>query len=97
MVQAIDASFLHSTSTDEHPMHMKCPEHNLPSKIIWCRFKVAAYENSTPEPHNHLIPRDLAKYVHPVYIGLSNRELLVGCTLDATQNQNDSFNNVIRL
>ena len=23
MVQAIDASFLHSKSTDEHPIHMK--------------------------------------------------------------------------
>ena len=52
MVQAIGASFLHSMSTDEHLMHMKCPEHNTPDKISWCRFKVAAYENSTPEPHD---------------------------------------------
>ena len=47
MVQAIDASFLHSMSTDEHPMCMNCPEHNPPDKI-----KVAAYESSTPEAHN---------------------------------------------
>ena len=60
MVQAIDASFLHSMSKDEHPMHMKCPEHNPRDKISWCRFKVAAYEKSTPEPHKPLIPRDLA-------------------------------------
>ena len=65
MVQAIDASFLHSMSTEELPMHMKCFDHNLSDKISWCRFKVAAYENSTPEPHNPLIPRDLAKYVRP--------------------------------
>ena len=97
MVQAIDASFLHSMSTDEHPMHMKCPEHNPPDKISWCRFKVAAYENSTPEPHNPLLPRDLAKYVRPVYQRLANRDLLERCTLGATQNQNESFNNVIWL
>ena len=30
MVQAIDASFLHSKSSNEHPMHMKCLEHNPP-------------------------------------------------------------------
>ena len=52
MVQAIEATFLHSMSTDEHPMHMKCPEHSPPDKISWCRVKVAAYENSAPEPHN---------------------------------------------
>ena len=59
----IEASFLHSMSTDEHPMHMEWPEHNPPDKISWCRFKVAAYENSTPEPHNPYIPRDLAMFV----------------------------------
>ena len=77
---------------------MKCPEHNPPDKISWCRFKVAAYENSTPESHNsYNIPRDLAKYVHPVYMRLANRELLERCTLGATQNQNESLNNVIWL
>ena len=30
MVQAIDVTFLHSMSTDEHLIHMKCPEHNPP-------------------------------------------------------------------
>ena len=68
---------------------MKCPEHNPPGKISWCRLKVAAFEKSTPEPHKPLIPRDLAKYVCPVYMRLANRELLERCTLGATQNQND--------
>ena len=30
MVQAINASFLHSLSTDEYPMHMECPKHPPP-------------------------------------------------------------------
>ena len=84
--QAIDASFLHCLSTDEHPMNIKCSEHHPPDKISWCRLKVAVYEKSTPEPHNPLIPSDLAKYGRPVYMRLANRELLERCTLGATQN-----------
>ena len=84
-------------SRDEHPMYMKCPEHNPHDKISWCRFKVAAYENSTPEPHNPVISRDLTNYICPIYMWLANRELLERCTLGATQNQNESFNNVIWL
>ena len=74
-----------------------CPEHNSPDKIICCRFKVAAYEKSTPEPHNPYIPHHLAKYVRPVYMWLANLELLEGYTLGATQIHNESFNNVIWL
>ena len=36
-------------------------------------------------------------YVHPVFMRLANLELLERCTLGATQNQNESFNNVIWL
>ena len=39
----------------------------------------------------------MAKYVLPVYMRLANRDHLERCTLDATQNQNESFNNVISL
>lgn len=97
MVRAIDACFLHSVSTDEHPYHMKCPEHNPPNKISWCKFKVAAYEKAPMPTHKPLIPRDLAKYVRPVYQRLANRDLLERCTLGTTQNQNESFNNLIWL
>ena len=97
MVKAIDALFLHSMSTDEHLMYMKCPEHNPLDKTSWCRFKVVAYKNSTPEPHNPVISRELANYIRPIYTRLANQELLERCTLGATQNQNESFNNVIWL
>ena len=97
MVQAIDASFLHSTSTDSHPLHMKCPEHKPPDKISWCKFKVAEHEKAPMPAHKPLIPRDLAKYIRPVYQRLANRDLLQRCTLGATQNQNESFNNLIWL
>ena len=43
------------------------------------------------------MPRDLAKCVGPVYMWLANQELLERCTPGTTQNQNESFNNVIWL
>ena len=45
MVQAIDS---HIPCLQMNSRCMKCPEHNHPNKISWCRFIVAAYENSTP-------------------------------------------------
>ena len=76
-------------STDEHTMHVKSPEHNTPDKTSWCRIKVAAYGNAIPEPHNPLIPGDLAKYVRPVYMRLANWEPLERCTLGATLKQDE--------
>ncbi len=79
-------------STDEHPLHVKCPEHNPPENPSWCKFKIATFEKKPAPEHT---PRDLAKYVRPVYRRLANRDLLERCTLGATQNQNESFNNLI--
>ena len=81
MVKAIDASFLHSISTDDHPCHVKCPEHKPPDQISWCKFRIAEFEGKPKPKHKPLIPRDL----------------LERCTLGATQNQNESFNNLIWL
>ena len=97
MVKAIDASFLHSISTDDHPCHVKCPEHKPPDQISWCKFRIAEFEGKPKPKHKPLIPRDLDKYVRPVYQRLANRDLLERCTLGATQNQNESFNNLIWL
>ena len=40
MVQATDASLLHSLSTDEHPVHIKCPEHKSLVKKACADFKL---------------------------------------------------------
>ena len=40
MVQAIDASFLHSISTDEHPVHMKCTEYKSLIKLAGADLKL---------------------------------------------------------
>ena len=38
---------------------------------------------------------DLGPYIKPVFTELSKLELLEKCVLGATQNQNESFNNIV--
>ena len=45
--------------------------------------------------HTPKIPLDLAEYVKPVFTRLSDHALLEKCLLGATQNQNESFNNLV--
>ena len=40
MVQATDASLLHSLSTGEHPVHIKCPEHKSLVKLAGADLKL---------------------------------------------------------
>ena len=40
IVQAIDDSFLHSISSDERPMHMKCPKHKPLIKLAGADLKL---------------------------------------------------------
>ena len=48
MVKAIVASFLHSISTDSHPLHIKCPEHKPPDHNSWCKYRIAEFETIDP-------------------------------------------------
>ena len=41
------------------------------------------------------IPPDLAEYVKPVFTRLSDKSLLEKCLLGVTQNQNESFNDLV--
>ena len=93
MITAIDASFLHSMSTVSYSVHNKCPKHNPPPP----KFKVAEYNREPMPKHKNppLIPPDLVKYARPIYQRLVHSDLLERCTLGATQNQNESFNNIL--
>ena len=91
MIKDINATFFHCMSTDEEPMHEFCPT----GETSWCKFQRAKAKNEVIPKHNPKIPRDLAKYIRPVFIRLSKRELLDRCTLGGTQNQNESFNKTV--
>ena len=52
-------------------------------------------EGKPSPPHTPIIPEDLGEYVEPVFTALSRTDLLERCGSGETQNQNESFNNII--
>ena len=91
MEQAIWAVYHHSVSTDLEPQHEYCPTGDQP----WCKYQRAISLSEQPPHHTPKIPVDLAEYVKPIFTHLSHRTLLEKCLLGATQNQNESFNNLV--
>ncbi|XP_024946630.1 uncharacterized protein LOC112495203 [Cephus cinctus] len=93
MRNAIWATYYHYYSSDENPEYEKCPI----EPESWCSWHRAAAANalSTFEHEYQLLPQDVAETVHPIYIDLSNEKLLERCVGDFTQNNNDSYNQLI--
>ena len=97
MVNSCWAVFYHTISTDSVPQHDHCPK----GPLSWCFHNRAVALNEKPRDHKpdldpkRLIPLRLAKYVKPIFERLCRRSLLEKCVLSATQNQNESFNNVV--
>ena len=85
--------FYHSVSTDERPQHHCCPE----GADSWCKYQRAlALNQGETLPHIPKIPADFEKYLKPIFEHLCKEELLQKCLLGATQNRNESFNNLVR-
>ena len=97
MVEACQAVFYHTISTDRDPQHEHCPK----GPDSWCQYQraIATFQelphHRDPTDRTRLIPLRLAKYVEPIFIRLSKRSLLERCVLGATQNQNESFHHVV--
>ena len=87
MHKAIWAVFFHNSATDEVHDHSYCPS----GKDSWCKYSSASAKN-LPPPR---IPVDLAPFLKPVFEDLSKPQLLEKCIDGATQNQNESFNNIL--
>ena len=91
MFKAIWAVFHHSISDDDQHDHQFCPS----GSDSWCKFNRALAENEETPKHTPKLPKDLGPFIKPVFTELSKRELLKRCVLGATQNQNESFNNIV--
>ena len=91
MFRAIWAVFHHSISDDEQHDHQFCPT----GSDSRCKFNRALADNVKPPKHTPKLPKDLGPFINPVFTALSKRELLEKCVLGATQNQNESFNNIV--
>ena len=91
MFRVIWAVFHHSISDDEQHDHQFCPT----GSDSWCKFNHALTDNVELPKHTPKLPKDLCPFIKPVFTAFSKRELLEKCVLGASQNQNESFNNIV--
>ncbi|XP_063986122.1 uncharacterized protein LOC135167084 isoform X2 [Diachasmimorpha longicaudata] len=93
MRDAIWATYYHYSSTDKNPQHQNCPE----APATWCTWQQASASNNLSSfKHNYTpLPDDVLTAMKPIYEDLSKDELLERCVGGFTQNNNESFNQLI--
>lgn len=73
------------------PLSLHCPE----GADSWCKYQRALALNQDTPPHTPKIPTDFVLHVKQVFQDLCSEKLLQKCLLGATQNRNESFNNLV--
>ena len=100
MINDIQAIFHHCSSTDQNPQHSFCPK----GDYTWCKFNKYKHEKNKnpntdmPVPEHRekpIIPPFYAEYFKECFDKVCRRELLDRRKRGATQNNNESFHNVI--
>ena len=79
-----------TASTDEDPKHQFCSV----GEESWCKYQHAIALSQDIPPANNRTPPDLVQFIRPVFEELTDRTFR-WCILGATQNQNESCNNLI--
>lgn len=90
MRQAVWATYLHRSSTDDNPQHFACPD----GPQSWCNYR-KSQATGDPYHHKNSIPLAVMEVIKPIYRDLGHPDLLRKCLHGCTQNQNESFNNLI--
>ena len=93
MNTAIWATYFHYSSTDANPQHHKCPK----GESSWCEWQKAnATGDLSTFKHSYTaLPDNVLQAMKPIYEDLSKEELLKRCVGGFTQNNNESFNQLI--
>lgn len=95
MKKAIFATLDHCRSTDQVPRHKNCPT----GKDSWCFYQRDLGNKVVPRKHAKFVRtplnEEVVKQIIPVYVRLSNNELLKRCSEGKTQNANESLHGVI--
>lgn len=93
MKNAIWATYDHYSSTDDNPHHDKCPS----GEDSWCEWQRAKATKSLKAfKHSYTaLPADVLIAMKPIYQDLSKDELLQRCLGGFTQNNNESFNQLV--
>ncbi|GFS73313.1 uncharacterized protein TNCV_4711931 [Trichonephila clavipes] len=90
MQSAVIAPFFHCCSSNQNPMHGQCPT----GKDSWCKYKQALSDGKVYVDKAGL-SNYVIKVIKPTYLALCDKELLKKCLHGKTQNNNESFNNVL--
>lgn len=96
MKKAIYATLDHAMSTDDKPLHSRCPG----GEKSWCFFNRAIAKQEAVPKHDSktmktVLRPDVVAKIMPVYCRLASDELLSKCTAGKTQNVNESVHSVI--
>ena len=91
MARGIWAGLMHRCSTDDNPQHQFCPS----GPDSWCKFQQVIAGARETYVHHNSIPKAVFEVIKPTYLQLTERSLLERCLMGATQNTNESFNNVL--
>lgn len=91
------ASYLHCSSSDEHPNHCYCPT----GEDSWCFFNRAKAKGEPPTPHKdmelHLeVDQKTRKEILNIYRDLSNDDMLQKCLKGKTQNINEALHSKVQ-
>ena len=87
---AVLAILDHSASTDEHPMHARCPK----GKESWCGYQ-RAMACRKPYQHKNPLPEAIRAAIEPLFERLASTSLLEKCSLGLTQNLNEALHSFI--
>ena len=93
MMMAVQATLYHMTSTDDRPVHHKCPE----GKNCWCSYNKAKARNELDE-YKHgfdAIPQVIVQLLKSIYNRRGSRLLLSKRLLGYTQNANESLHSTM--
>lgn len=93
MYDAIWTTYYHYSSTDDNPNHTNCPT----GADSWCAWQRAmANGELTSFTHDYQpLPEDVLSAIKPIYEDLSKDTLLKRCVGGFTQNNNESYNQLI--
>ncbi|GBN38408.1 hypothetical protein AVEN_111984-1 [Araneus ventricosus] len=91
MQSAVIAAFFHCCSSNRNLMHGQCPD----GKDSWCRYKRALSDKRQYLEKSPGLPNSVMKVIKATYLELCDKNLLKKCLHGMTQNNNESFNNVL--
>ena len=91
MVRAVQASLLHTNSSDDHPRHQLCPT----GERSWCGWQRAQAKGESYQHKKKPVPSAIVQLLKPVYARLGSPELLKKCLDGYHQNANESLHSLV--